>query len=166
MKTIKLTAPDKTSTFELHIYKAGETATIFQGATGVFGKAAGSKTAGIVYVTKGGHGITAQDDHVDNGQVWDWIQQWMQKGMDSESDAALAAIDKLTCNVPLMAQDVQRHFERATPNVEAYRVQLNALILQIREIARNGKAPEVEQVRPERDHISEGEEATRPPYDC
>jgi hypothetical protein len=86
MKIIKLTGPDKKSTFELHIYKAGETADIFQGATGVFGKAAGSKTAGIVYVTKGGHGITAQDDHVDNGQTWDWIQTWMQKGMDAEAD--------------------------------------------------------------------------------
>lgn len=63
--------------------------------------------------------------------------------------AALAAIDKLTCNVPLMTQDVQRHFERATLNVEAYRQQLNALILQVREIARSGKAPEVEQVKPE-----------------
>jgi hypothetical protein len=86
MKVITLKSPDKTATFELHIYRAGETAEIFQGSTGVFGKAAGSKTAGIVYVVKDSHGTQATEDHVDNDQLWDWIQKWMQKGMDAAKE--------------------------------------------------------------------------------
>lgn len=83
MKVITIKA-GKNATFELHIYRAGETVTIFKGSTGVFGKDAGSKTAGIVYVTKDGNGIRAEDQDVDNPQLWDWIQEWMQKGMNTE----------------------------------------------------------------------------------
>jgi hypothetical protein len=82
MKVIKLKSKD--ATFELHVYRAGESVTIFPGTTGTFGKSAGSKTAGIVYVTNGLNGTRAEGVDVDDPQVWNWIQKWMQIGMDAQ----------------------------------------------------------------------------------
>jgi hypothetical protein len=83
MKTISIKSPDGKTTFEIHSYKAGESVEIFKGSTGVFGKAAGSKTAGLVYVVRGENGVTAQDSEVDGTELWDWIQTYMQIGMNS-----------------------------------------------------------------------------------
>lgn len=109
MKTITLKSPDGRTTFELHAYKAGETVRIFKGATGVFGREAGSKTAGVVYVTKG-IGIQAEDNDVDGHCLWEWIQQWMQKGMDAEK--LLAERDRLRAALG----NVLRIIEHNCPN--------------------------------------------------
>lgn len=56
--------------------------------------------------------------------------------MNTESlIAAFKAIDKLTCSCPCMSREVQAHFER-NPEPDAYRVELNTLILAIRQQAR------------------------------
>lgn len=92
MRTITIKSKDGHSTFKLIPYRAGETVRVFKGATGVFGKESGSKTAGIVYVTEGAHGINAEDRDVDDKTIWDWIQHWMQIGMthgEPESKADL-----------------------------------------------------------------------------
>lgn len=79
MKVIRLEGPNGCK-YELHAYKAGETVKIFPGATGVFGSDAGSKTPGIVYVRRSG-GIMAEDNDVDSASLWNWIAEWMQKGL-------------------------------------------------------------------------------------
>lgn len=84
MKTITIKSADGKTTFELHAYRAGESVTVFQGTTGTFGRAAGSKTAGLVYVVKGPNGISAEDNDVDDAALWHWIQELIQKGMDTE----------------------------------------------------------------------------------
>jgi len=81
---IKITLKRKDgSSMEVHAYKAGESVTIFPGATGVFGAARGSKKAGLVYVERGKSHVNASDDDVDSESIWNWIQDLMQKGLDS-----------------------------------------------------------------------------------
>lgn len=84
------------TTFEIHVYRAGQSCRIAQGATMEFGASIGSKSAGLVYVTKGPHGIKAEDNHVDCENTWQWIQGWMQKGMDASplADHVRQSIDK------------------------------------------------------------------------
>jgi len=86
MKKIELRSLDSETTYELHAYRAGESVTVFKGTTGTLGHAAGSKTAGIVYVEKGPHGTTADDIAVDDASLWTWIQGWTQKGLDAERE--------------------------------------------------------------------------------
>lgn len=83
MNTPKAVIKNGATTFELHPYKAGQSVEIFKGATGVFGKAAGSKTAGVVIVTKQSGTVNAEDRDVDSDGLWKWIQEWMQKGFDT-----------------------------------------------------------------------------------
>ena len=49
---------------------------------------------------------------------------------------ACKEVDRLSCNAPLMSREVQAHFER-NPAADAYRRELNLLILAMREQARN-----------------------------
>lgn len=90
MKTVTIKSPDGKSTFTIHAYKAGESVTVFKGSTGTFGKAAGSKTAGIVYVSGSSAGIHVEDNDVDNAQFWDWVAEWMNKGMAAEAKSIAA----------------------------------------------------------------------------
>jgi hypothetical protein len=124
MKTIRIKAQD--ATYELHAYKAGESVEIFKGSTGTFGKAAGSKTAGLVYVIRDGQ-VTAIDQDVDHAETWEWIQKWMQKGMDAEREhAALVAVAEAAkhclaerdCKSPINSDSVLRH---ALANLAAVR---------------------------------------------
>jgi hypothetical protein len=85
MRTITIKTADGKTTFTLHAYKAGESVIVFKGSTGTFGKASGSKTAGIVCVTQNIHGTTAEDMDIDDANLWDWIEDAMQKGMNAQS---------------------------------------------------------------------------------
>jgi hypothetical protein len=49
--------------------------------------------------------------------------------------SALTEIDRLTCNMPVMDIDTQEGF-RLRPSLEAYRIEVNKVIIQIRETAR------------------------------
>ena len=51
----------------------------------------------------------------------------------------LKEIDRLSCNAPCMSREVQAHFER-NPAADSYRVELNTLILAMREQARKALA--------------------------
>lgn len=83
---VQLVSPDGKTTFEIHAYRAGKSCKIFKGATGQFGASIGSKSAGIVYVSKN-QGVSAHDGHVDDMSLWGWVQEWMQKGMDAQKTA-------------------------------------------------------------------------------
>lgn len=89
MKTITLKSPDGKAEFQIIAYRAKETVQVFQGATGEFNT--DKKSAGLIYVRKDG-GISADDHHVDDESTWNWIQEWMQKGMDA--DAKIEAMEK------------------------------------------------------------------------
>ncbi len=52
---------------------------------------------------------------------------------------ALQAIDKLSCNCPLMSLQVQHEFEQSN-ELDSYRVELAKLILEMRQQARNAIA--------------------------
>lgn len=125
MKTITLKSPDSKTTFELHIYKSGESVEIFKGATGIFGKAAGDKTPGLVYVVKGTGHVSAQDQNIDREETWNWIQEWMQKGMDAELklEAAHKALDRIRLygHSKNPADDIAQLQLIATETVEALR---------------------------------------------
>lgn len=109
MKTITLKSPDGKTTFRVIAYKSGEGVEVFKGATGRFGALAGDKTAGLVYVVEGNNaGISASDVNIDHDNTWDWIQEWMQKGMNAEcviSDAAHALEQLLNVPEPMTCRE-------------------------------------------------------------
>ena len=94
MKTIKIKSDDGSITFELHIYRAGETVTVFKGVTGTFGAAGGSKKPGMVYVEHTEFGVQAKDVDIDDRLTWEWIQRFMQRGMHYQ--ALLDALRRIT----------------------------------------------------------------------
>lgn len=85
---VQLTSSDGKTKFEIHAYRARQECHIFYGATGSFG---GTKDAGLVYVVKGNGHLNAEDDHVDAAHIWEWVQEWMQKGMNSERDIVMCS---------------------------------------------------------------------------
>jgi len=105
------------TTFELHAYKAGTSCRIAKGSTLEFGKSVGSVSAGLVYVVKNPSGLRAEDNHVDAEPIWNWIQDWMQKGMDAEREhAALVAVAEAAANLTLpsvekLSQPQVQHFQ-------------------------------------------------------
>jgi hypothetical protein len=111
MRTIKLKSGS--SQFEIHAYKAGESVSVFPGSTGTFGRSAGSKTAGIVYVVKNG-GVQADDCDVDNERLWSWIGEWMQKGFSCEDRVSV-----LTGAVKLLGETIER-MHNECPNEQSH----------------------------------------------
>ena len=82
--------------------------------------------------------ITPEDMTAEADRAYDMGRKHRKEELQPLLDglvSALKAVDHLSCNAPCMSREVQAHFER-NPGADEYRMELNALILAMREQAR------------------------------
>lgn len=70
------------STIELWVLDVGQFALLAEHHSFHF---YADKSASLIYVTKDVNGFHATEEHIYNQNTWDWILNWMHKGLQSEN---------------------------------------------------------------------------------